>query len=75
MSTLNVQYVLMSHGNWSLLSGHHCMMYSLSCWRSLSWYVASFSSLTVIHSGTFVVNHMTLMLICMPLISSSSFTL
>ena len=75
VSSLNVKHVLMSCGNWSLLSDHFCMLYSLSHWRCLSWYVASFSSSTVIHYGTFVVNCMALMLIYMPLISSSLFSL
>ena len=69
MSSQNIQYVMMYHSNWSSLSGHSCMIYSMSCWRCCSYDVTSFSSLNVIHSGTLVVNCMALMFICMPLIS------
>ena len=47
MSSLNIHYVLMSHSNWSLLTGHPCMMYSFSHWRCFSWYVTYLSSWTL----------------------------
>ena len=75
MSSLNIQCFLMSYGSWSLLSDHSYMIYSMSCLRCWSWDVASFSLLNVMHSGTLIINCMALMLICMPLISLSLFSL
>ena len=75
MSSLNIQYVLMSCGSWILLSGHPCFMYSIRCCRCWSWDVASYSSCIVIHCSMLAVNCIELILDHMPCISSSLFSL
>ena len=75
MSSLNVQYVLMSCSSWFLLWGYPCMTYSMRYWRSWSIDVASCSSCIFIHSGVLVVDCIWLILVHMPVISSSLFLL
>ena len=75
MSSLNVQYVLMSCGSWLLLSGHFYMTYAMRCRRCWSWDVASCSSCVVIHSGLFVVDCTALIFIHKTAISLSLFSL
>ena len=73
MTSLNVQYVLMSCGSWFLLSGDP-LWHSMRCWRCWSGDVASCSSCIVMHSGMLEVDCIALILICMPVISSSLFS-
>ena len=73
MLPLNVQYVQISCGSWSVLSGHSCMTYFMRCWKYWSWDVASCSLYIVICSSMLVVDCIALILICMSVISSSLF--
>ena len=69
MSSWNVQYVCMSCGMWSLISGQPLMMYSFSCCRWLSCDTACCNCCIVMQSGMSVVVCMAWIFNCMPGIS------
>ena len=73
MSSENAHYALMSCASWFLLLGHPCMAYSIRCWRCWSWDVASCTPCIVIHFGMLVIDCIALILVYMPVISSSLF--
>ena len=75
MSSLKVQYGLMSCCNWSLCSGQPCMIYSLRHCTFWSSDVIYCSSCIVIHSSMLVAVCIALILNCIPGISASLFWL
>ena len=75
ITSWNVQYSLWVCAMWPLFSGHPLMICSFSCHTWLSCDIGCCSFCIIRHSGMFIVICMVLLFTCIPVTSSSSFSL